>query len=260
VGAADVAAASVTVAVRVTAFASSTRIKLGTTLSVRGGIAPAHASGSAVYLQRYVSGAWRNVATGRMSSTTAYGVSWRPGSPGVYTLRVLKPLDADHGSGGSIVWRQYVVSETAADVARAIVNNSRITLAPVHVGGASDQAHARQNAVDVSYGRSAHRSSYGNAPGGYTGVDIRVLRAIRAMGASGSVTISEIAGGSHSGNSRHYAGKAVDINWVNGRHVGRGSGYQLALDACRANGASAIYHPSYDPYGGHYNHVHCEWS
>lgn len=259
IAAADVHPRSVTVTPRLTAAAGATTVRLGATITVRGAVAPAHPVGSAVWLQRYVSGAWRTIATGRMTSTKSYALRGRPAYAGGYTLRVVKPMHADHGAGASLPWRHLVKRETVVDVAREIVRNRRITLAAVHVGGIRDLAHPRQNGADLAAGRPAHRSSYGNAPGGYTSVDIRVLRAIRAMGARGSVTVSEIVGGDHARGSKHFSGRAVDISWVNGRHVGPGSGFQRAVDACRAHGANVIFSPAYDPYGGHHNHVHCQW-
>jgi hypothetical protein len=249
----------VTVAMKLTAVPSASQVVVYKALVVRGGVAPAHHVGSKVSLQRYVSGGWRAIAAGAMTSTGSYSVRWSPTQPGTYTLRVVKAADADHSSGVSPKFGLVVNGETMGDVARAIIDNSRITLASVHVDGIRDLAHARQNGVDVAGGRLAHRSSYGNAPGGYTAIDMRVLRAIRMMGATGSITVSEIAGGSHAINSKHFYGRAVDISWVNGRHVAPGSGYGLVLEACRAHGASAIFHPSYDPVGGHSNHVHCQW-
>ena len=256
----DRALPGVVVAPRVTAYPSATRVSVGQALGVRGNVAPAHAAGTGVRLQRYVSGAWRTVASGRMTTTTAYRVTWRPATATTYLLRVVLPAHADHTTGVSPRWHQSVTTETAADVARAILADGGIVLARVHSSGVGDLATARQNVVDVAAGRLARRSSYGTAPGGYTALDRRLLRAIRHMGRYGTVTVSEIAGGTHARNSAHYSGRALDVTYVNGRHVGRGSGYALAVDACRAFGASRIFHPSYDPYGGHSGHVHCEWS
>ncbi|MDQ1713473.1 MAG: trimeric autotransporter adhesin [Frankiaceae bacterium] len=259
VSAADVAVRSVAVSIRVNAPTSAARVRVGMTIVVRGSVGPAKSAGAPVYLQGYVRGAWRTVASGRMTSRTAYQVSWKPGSAAAYALRVVKPSDAANSTGTSGQWRQYVDPENAADVARAVLGNRRITLETTHDSGVRDLATARQNVVDVAAGRLARRSSYQNAPGGYTSIDIRLLRAIRAMGAAGTVTVSEIAGGSHAPGSMHYSGHGLDINWVNGAHVGRGAAYGMAINACRANGAVRVFSPSYDPYGGHGNHVHCDW-
>jgi hypothetical protein len=260
VAAQDVAVRSVSVAPRLTRSVEASRIRLGRTVVVRGSVTPAQPKGAPVLLQRYVNGAWRNVASGRMNSTTGYGVSWRPGGTGAYTLRVVRPRTTTHAVGGSPQWRQQVVPESVVDVARDIAADRSIVLETTHESGIRDLATARQNIADLAAGRSARRSAYQNAPGGFTSVDIRLLRALRLMGVRGGVTVSEIAGGSHARGSTHYSGHGLDISWVNGRHVGPGSAYGLAIDACRANGAARIFHPGYDPYGGHANHVHCEWA
>jgi hypothetical protein len=259
VGAQDVSVRSVSVAPRLTRTVEASRIRLGRNVVVRGSVSPAQPKGAPVQLQRYVNGAWRAVASGRMNTTTGYGVSWRPTGAGAYTLRVVRPKTATNALGGSQQWRQQVVAETVADVARDIAADRSIVLETTHESGVRDNATARQNLLDLAAGRPARRSAYQNAPGGSTGVDIRLLKALRAMGVRGGVTVSEIAGGSHAVGSAHYAGRGLDISWVNGRHVAPGSAYGLAIDACRANGAARIFHPGYDPYGGHANHVHCEW-
>jgi hypothetical protein len=255
----DVAARSVSVTSRVTAYPGSTRIRLGMTLTVTGNVAPAHPAGSAVRLQRYVSGAWRNVTSGRMTTSTAYRVAFQPGAVASYPMRVVKPADADHASGIAARWSQTVAPENARDVALDIRADSGITLARSHLSGVVDAAFARSNVVDVSEGQVARRSSYENAPGGSTTLDVRMLKALRRMGVGGRVTVSEIAGGSHSRGSLHYSGRAIDVMTVNGAPVRAGSSYGLVLDACRAYGAARIFHPRYDPYGGHQGHVHCDW-
>jgi hypothetical protein len=149
--------------------------------------------------------------------------------------------------------------ETAADIARDILHNKRIELARVHLSGGSYLGSAHQNVVDVANGRRARHSCHGGAPCGSSKIDLRVLSAIRDMGARRSLTVSELVGGVHSGGSAHYTGRAVDITWVNKRHVGSGGSYGMVVDLCRANGATRVFTPSNDPYGGHHNHVHCDW-
>lgn len=256
---AEVAVRSVFVRTRVSAVPRASRLRQGATVSIHGSIAPAHPVGSVVRLQRHTTNGWLNVTDGRMTTTTSYAVSWKPTAVGTYPLRVVKLPDADHLAGLSPVWLERIDPEIAIDVARAIRANSRITLAEVHEGGVRDLATPKLVVADLAMGRLAHRSSYGNAPGGYTTVDLRLLKALRRMGQLGTVTVSEISGGSHAGNSAHYYGRGIDITWVNGAHVGRGGSYRMAVDTCRAYGASQVFSPSYDPYGGHGNHVHCGW-
>jgi hypothetical protein len=260
VAAGDAGVRTVGVTTRLSTTPAATRIRVGGTVSAGGGIAPAHPTGSPVRLQRYTSKGWVTIASGRMTSTTAFRVSWKPAGAGAWYLRVVKPADADHITGFGPTWRQQVDGEQTVDVARQIRGNARIELDTVHSSGVVDGATAERNVVDLSNGLLARRSAYENAPGGSTRVDIRVLEALRGMGMRGSVTVSEIAGGSHAVGSAHYSGEALDIRFVNGVHVAPGAAYGMAVDTCRAYGARHVYYPAYDPYGGHQNHVHCDWA
>jgi hypothetical protein len=258
--AADVPVRAVTVAPRLGAAPSATTVLVNDRLTVRGSVAPAQPVGAAVRLQRRSSTGWLTVASGTMTTSSAYRVSWRPERVGTYALRVIRPAGTGRALGKSAAWSQRVRAENATDIARDIAADGGIALDSVHVSGRVDLAHAKQNIVDVAAGRLARRSSYENAPGGYTTLDRRLLRALRRMGARGRVTVSEIAGGSHSRGSTHYYGRGLDIRSVNGVPVRRGTSYRLAVEACRVYGASRVFHPAYDPYGGHQGHVHCDWT
>jgi len=50
-------------------------------------------------------------------------------------------------------------------------------------------------------------------------VQTTVLELILALAEDYALSISEIAGGSHSANSRHYAGVAIDINAIDSEPV-----------------------------------------
>ena len=251
--------ATVTVAQRVTATPSTTVLRAGSTLTVTGTVAPNHPVGSRMTLQKYTPNGWVNLADGAMTTTSTYRIAWRPASVATLTVRVVRHADAHHASGVSGSWRQ-VVSAGTVEYARMVKANPRISLDAIHVSGRIDGATARANIADLAAGRLARRSSYENAPGGYTRVDTRLLRALVRMGQRGRVTVTEIAGGSHSRGSTHYYGRGLDIRAVNGVPVSRGSAYGLAVEACRALGAVRIFHPGYDPFGGHQGHVHCDWS
>lgn len=256
----DVAVRSVVVAKRVTVAAGRTTTRQGMFVTVRGRVAPLQRIGSPVHLQRLVNGTWVRIASGRMTTRSAYTLRWSPNRVGSYVLRVVKSGDAARRAGVSARWRARVNPETAADIAADIFRDRGITLATVHVGGVADRATARQNIVDVANGRLARRSCHGSAPCGSTPLDRRMLRAVRQMGARVSLTVSEFAGGVHAGRSAHYSGRGIDITWVDGRHVAPGSSYRAVVNICYASGASEVYAPSTDPYGGHSNHVHCAWS
>ncbi|NOK57312.1 MAG: peptidoglycan-binding protein [Chloroflexi bacterium AL-W] len=142
-------------------------------------------------------------------------------------------------------------------LARSILNNSRITLATVHVSGVKDNATARQNIIDTAAGKPAARSSYGNAPGGSVFLDPRTLNGMLSLAQSYTYSVSEIAGGSHSSTSRHYDGVAIDVNYINGVHVGSGNQYYRAfMQKCRDLGATQVYGPGDS---GHSTHIHCAW-
>jgi hypothetical protein len=146
--------------------------------------------------------------------------------------------------------------------ATRILSNSNVDPATAHQSGVNDNATANQNLIDASNGDPVSRSCYGNAPCGTTTLKLSLLTGIEALAASSnSFSISEIAGGSHSVSSLHYEGYAIDVNSVNGIHVSQMS--EQAINSFRAaafsSGATIVYDPYHDPYGGHSNHFHIEW-
>lgn len=249
----------VVVAKRVSVTSGHEPKRLGMEVVVRGRVGPLQKVGSRVGLQRRVAGSWRRVALGRMVTKARYQIRWSPKRVGRYRLRVVKDGDPGHASGISSPWLQRVKPETAADVAHDILQNRRITLAKDHESGGGYLGSAEQNVIDVAHGRRARFSCHAGAPCGSTRISLRLLKALRDMGTRASLEVSEIAGGVHSGRSDHYSGLAMDITWVNGRHVGGGADYSMVVDRCHANGATQVFSPSYDPYGGHDDHVHCGW-
>jgi len=156
-----------------------------------------------------------------------------------------------YAAGHIARWANGVLISTGSDGAReqanAILANSAVVLQTVHVSGVSDDANARQNIVDTANGLQAARSSYGGAPGGRVSLDPRMLAALRQIGAEGGLRVSEVAGGSHSAGSRHYAGRAFDLDRYGGRSA------STIVNRCRQLGASlALFEGN--------THVHCEWT
>jgi hypothetical protein len=260
VAAPDVSLHPVTVANRTFAHVVARHIRFAKSVHVRGRVGPDQRRGSTVDLQRHRHGAWRTVARGHMRTASRYRVAWTPPHAGRYTLRVVKPGGRVRAPGASSAWHQWVAPERAADIARDILHNHRITLAGVHVSGVRDDATARDDMTDLAHGHLAQRSCYQNAPCGATSMRLAALRAIRAMGQRGRIEVSEMAGGSHAPGSMHYLGRAIDIDAVDGRSVSGGANYSMVVNTCRAFGATTVYDPGYDPWGGHSNHVHCEWA
>jgi hypothetical protein len=130
--------------------------------------------------------------------------------------------------------------ETAATLAKQIQQSPKILLARAHASGVQDNATAFDNINDTVDGRSAHRSSYGNAPGGVVNLDPHMLKGMLALAESFDFSVSEFCGGSHNPNSRHYAGCTADITSINGQHVGAHNPFAAARAGRDRDGCSAI--------------------
>jgi hypothetical protein len=83
---------------RITAKASTTTVSRGASFTLAGSVAPRHAR-QRVYLQRYSRGAWRNVTSRLLSSTSAYAFRLSPTT--TFSYRVYKRADSDHSWGKS---------------------------------------------------------------------------------------------------------------------------------------------------------------
>ncbi len=141
---------------------------------------------------------------------------------------------------------------------QSILIHSRINLADYHVSGRHDRATALHNVEQATDGGPSRRSTYQKAPGGKVLIDTRVLRALEKLADSGySMRISELAGGSHSSRSRHYAGIAFDVDQINGVKVNYSNPYYKAfMKKCRRMGATEVLGPGDS---GHSGHVHAAW-
>ena len=259
IAAPDVDVRSVVVAKRITVSAGPTRTRLGKQVVIRGGVEPTQPIGSLVVLQQRAGGSWKRITSGRMITKNRYAIRWDPQRARTYVLRVRRRGDPLRAAGTSAAWRHRVDPETAAALARDILRNKRITLEKVHASGGSYLGSPHQNIIDVANGRPARHSCHGGAPCATSKIDLRVLSAVRDMGTRATVTVSEFVGGVHKSGSPHFFGRAVDINWVGGRHIGQGADYDMVVERCRAFGAIQIFTPSNDPDGAHHNHIHCAW-
>ena len=63
------------------------------------------------------------------------------------------------------------------------------------------------------------------------------------MSGASATGSTAIAGGDHSTNSKHYRGKAFDIDTINGVRVGSGAAHSAFMAACRAYGADEVLGP-----------------
>jgi hypothetical protein len=133
-----------------------------------------------------------------------------------------------------------------------------LSLLDFHVSGRRDEATAKHNLLQTAAGKSAKRSYYSNAPGGKTQLDPQMLRAMLILLNEGyTFRVTEFAGGSHSSNSRHYAGLAFDIDTLNGRRISYGHpNYRAFLKRCRQLGATEVLGPGTR---GHSRHLHVAW-
>lgn len=144
-------------------------------------------------------------------------------------------------------------------LARLILRSRRITLAVIHVEAGPDNATAKDNVRQTAKGRRARRSRYGGAPGGAVYLDPRVLHALTKLRDRFTFRVSEIAGGRHSPNSRHYKGLAFDVDIIDGVGVSSGNRHVEAFKRrCRELGAAFVIGPGYDE--NHATHVHAQWN
>ncbi|GAA4908881.1 peptidoglycan-binding protein [Streptomyces coeruleoprunus] len=181
----------------------------------------------------------------------------------VKAFQKAKGLAVD-GVVGARTWSALLGASTGAPagnraaLARQILNTGGITLATVHPGGTHAGSTARQNIIDTANGKGALTSPWSDKPNRRVALDVRMLNGLLKLRTQYGykVSVSELVGGDHSTNSKHYAGLAIDINYINGRHVGDGAPHQGLMAACRKLGATEVLGPGN---AGHSRHVHCAW-
>ncbi|MFF4846281.1 hypothetical protein [Streptomyces collinus] len=138
-----------------------------------------------------------------------------------------------------------------------IIDAGRTTFWTRHDSGVVDEATANKDINQAASGLPARRSSYGTAPGGSVCLNTSMLTGLYNMTAAYRLSISEIAGGSHTAGSRHYAGTAFDVASIGGRIAdGANPQTEAVMSSCRRAGAVEVLGPG-DP--GHDTHVHCAW-
>ena len=109
-------------------------------------------------------------------------------------------------------------------LAEKIIKGGRVTFANSHVSTVIDKAMAQDNITDIALGKNAKRSNYKRAPGGEIEVVSELLYIMYQLSKDYTFSVSEISGADHSVNSKHYYGKAFDINEINGKDIGYGIG------------------------------------
>ncbi|MFD0971786.1 hypothetical protein [Plantactinospora endophytica] len=149
----------------------------------------------------------------------------------------------------------------AYNPAAAIRDIPAIDLLTSHVGGQNDPAStARQNIVDTAAGLPAQTSDFSHVGRTSVNLDLDMLRGILSLHLQNGFNfrVTAIAGSRHGGTSRHYVGKAFDVDTVNGARVNASNPFNQAFkDACRAYGATEVLGPGDD--ADHGTHIHCAW-
>jgi len=149
------------------------------------------------------------------------------------------------------------VRATVQQLANLIKKNPNIHLANSHVSGRNDTATPQQEIDQAADGNAVDRSHYENAPGGTTNLDRDMLTGMNDIGKDHDIDVSEIAGGSHSGNSRHYAGLGFDVTSIDGVPVSSTNPYDAGvMQDGRDLGATEVLGPG-SP--GHSGHIHLAW-
>jgi hypothetical protein len=155
-------------------------------------------------------------------------------------------------------------------LAEKIIKEGRVTFANSHVSGIIDKAMAQDNITDTSLGQNAKRSNYKRAPGGEIEVLSELLYIMYQLSKDYTFNVSEISGADHSVNSKHYFGKAFDINEIDGKDIGYGIGAKavclipdsLILEVQKkalSHGASRVLNSLNDvKKREHHNHFHIE--
>lgn len=159
--------------------------------------------------------------------------------------------------GSSVKDKKTPINKAA--LAKKVLAHPKITLLRKQVSGRVDGASSYHNIASTARGYSAKRSNYGTAPGGYVKLRNQMLKTMLYLADTKgySYRITSIAGGSHSRNSKHYAGIAFDIDMINGRKVGYGNSHCRAfMRASRAKGATEVLGPGDR---AHNTHIHIAW-
>jgi len=94
-------------------------------------------------------------------------------------------------------------------------------------------------------------------PCGSVFLNVGMLRGMLALRNSYTFRVSEIAGGLHSHGSRHDAGKAFDVDIIDGQGVSASNPhFRGFMQHCRSLRATEVLGPAD---AGHAIHIHCGW-
>jgi hypothetical protein len=126
--------------------------------------------------------------------------------------------------------------------------------------GQFDGADPLSNIRDAVAGAAAKTSCYGNAPCTRVTLSSALLDGMANLRSQYGYRyfVTAIAGATHASGSLHYAGRAFDLDEVNGVRInGDSTIARQVMSACTALGAIEVFGPSND--AGHQDHIHCGW-
>jgi hypothetical protein len=151
-----------------------------------------------------------------------------------------------------------------ADLWAKALNHPEITINSFHPSGKKDNANGKAEAEAAARGLRVSRSSYEGAPGGVTCLEKGMAQFLLALADEiGQVTVNEIAGGSHSRTSSHYAGHAIDIGKVSGRTMNSKNPHlRRTVELCKTYGANwaCTADKSFTKCSSHSTWTHCQWN
>ena len=164
----------------------------------------------------------------------------------------VQPSQAPAGGGcpGGNIWTK-------------VKNHREIRLNNYHPSGVQDQAFPNLQVGEAAKGNRAHLSNYGNAPGGSTCLLPKLGNFLLSLADNyGGVTINSIAGASHSRNSKHYRGIAIDVGKLKGKTLNNYAMAKLVVGTCHKMGGYACSNPGGRKLAGcpgHSTWVHCSF-
>ncbi len=176
--------------------------------------------------------------------------------------------DAKIANSGAITPGVVVPTGTAQELAKQILNSSKITLATESWNG-GPSATARQNILDTINGQGAVTSTRGSKGGARVPLQTSVLAGAIAVSNVTPIQINAFVNGRHDSSlSRHYIGAAMDIQSAPSE-IQR---TKTILGACKAAGATEFLGPcnnnlskkicdatGFPTNSGHQTHIHCGW-
>jgi peptidoglycan hydrolase-like protein with peptidoglycan-binding domain len=194
-----------------------------------------------------VSGVFGATTSSRLKTFQSGRCLGTSGTVGVYTWHAL------------VAERSYCEGGGSASAILAAHDAGTLTLWN-ETFGRFDGADPLSNIRDTVAGMAAKTSCYGNATCTRVTLSSALLDGMARLRTQYGYRyfVTAIAGATHSSGSFHYAGRAFDLDEVNGVRIsGDSTLARQVMSACSALGAIEVLGPSND--AGHQDHIHCAW-